>query len=486
MKAHHYRTWAHVLGTLLLVTAGAMVLPLLVSLFYGEDDVQAFVVTIAGTTAVGLPLWVAFRREHRLKPSGALLIAATGWVVIGAVSAVPFVLHGSVPSFVDAFFEMVSGYTTTGATILPDIEALPHGLLLWRSETHFLGGMGFITLAVLFLPHGVIGLRLFRAESSPGQIITKERFTARNRDAMWALWGIYAALNSLHVLLLLPKMSLFDEVCNAFGTVSTAGFSTYNSSIGHFQSPWVDWVTIAFMFLGGVSFLLFVSALKGDWKRIGRDTELRWYLGILALLCGGVTLVLWAHGTYGPVDALRYGTFQVVSILTTTGFTTADYEQWPNGAQMLLYVACFIGACAGSTTSGIKVVHYVLLTKFIVGHVRKVYFQPLAVVSVRLNEERIDNAAVYVAICYFAVNIFLVLGGGVVMSLLDDMDVTSAMSSVIASLMNIGPGFGDVGPSHNWSGISDAGKLFLTWNMLVGRLEMFTALVLFYPSFWKS
>mgnify|MGYP002635529143 CR=1 FL=1 len=482
----HYRTWAHVLGTLLLVTAGAMVLPLLVSVYYGEDDLEAFIVTITVTTAVGLPLWAGFRREQKLRASGAFLIAAFGWVVIGGVSAVPFVLHGSVPSFIDAFFEMISGYTTTGATILPDIEALPHGLLLWRSETHFLGGMGFITLAVLFLPHGIIGLRLFRAESSPGQIITKERFTARNRDAMWALWGIYVALNALQVLLLLPKMSLFDALCHAWGTVSTSGFSTYNSSMGHFESAWVDWVTIVFMFLGGVSFMLFISALRGDWRRIQRDTELWWYAAILAVLCGGVALVLWGHGTYGLLDSVRFGTFQVMSILTTTGFTTADYELWPNGAQMLLYIACFVGACAGSTTSGIKVVHYVILGKFMVGAVRKIFFQPLAVISVRLNKERIETSAVHLAICYFVVNIFLVLGGGVVMSLLDDMDVMSAMSSVIASLMNIGPGFGEVGPSQNWSGISDAGKVFLTWNMLVGRLEMFTALVLFYPSFWRS
>ncbi|MBW2524934.1 MAG: TrkH family potassium uptake protein [Deltaproteobacteria bacterium] len=481
------RSVARVMGTLLLVTGVAMLLPIICSLLYGnEGDLWPLVWSAVIAVGFGLPPAWRYRHEERLGMRDAFILAVFGWVVVSAVSALPFMLHGAIPSFTDAFFEMMSGYTTTGATILTDIEVVPHGLLLWRSETHLLGGMGFLTLAVLFLPHGMGGLRIFRAESSPGQVLTREKFTPRNRDAVVYLWIIYLALNALQVLLMcLGGMSLFDALCHAFGTVSTSGFSPYNASIGHYDSAYFDWVIIAFMFLGGVTFMLFYHAARRDWRVLTVNTELRWYVGFLVVFVGAVALVLWRAGTYDFVDSLRYGAFQVMSLLTTTGFTTADYERWPHAAQMFLYAVCFIGACAGSTTSGIKVVHYVLIWKFMVGAIKKIFFQPLAVVSVRINQRPVDLSVVHLSICYFIVNIFLVVGGGCVMAVLDDMDVQTAMSSVIAALMNIGPGFGDVGPSENFAFISAPGKWFLAWTMLVGRLEMFSALVVFYPSLWR-
>jgi trk system potassium uptake protein TrkH len=347
--------------------------------------------------------------------------------------------------------------------------------------------MGFLTLAILFLPHGVGGLRIFRAESSPGQTITRERFTARNRDAIWYLWIIYLVLNLAEVLLLmLGGMSLFDGLCHAFGTVSTSGYSPYNASVGYFQSAYIDWVVILFMFLGGTTFMLFFFMVRRDWSVVWKNTELRWYLSLTAAFCLSVSLVLWLRQTYAPLEALRYGTFQVVSLLTTTGFTTADYELWPQAAQMLLFVVCFIGACAGSTTSGIKIIHYVLIWKFGVAAIKKIFLQPLAVLSVRVNGRRVDDLTIYLAIFYFIVNIFLVLFGGLVLTFADDIDYLSAMSAVISALMNIGPGFGAVGPSENFAFFSDLSKWFLSWNMLVGRLEMFSALVVFYPSFWRT
>jgi trk system potassium uptake protein TrkH len=479
---------AFVMGTMLLVTAAGMFFPWVVSLIYaGEGDGTALAASMAISAGIGAPLWWYFRGDYELHPRDALAVATFGWVVISAVSALPFVIHGSIPSFTDAFFEMMSGYTTTGATILPDIEALPHGLLFWRSETHLIGGMGFVTLAVLVLPNGLGGLRLFRAESSPGQVVTRERFTARNRDAMLYLWGIYLGLNALQtVLMMVGGMSWFDSLCHAFGTVSTSGYSTYNARMGHFESAYLQWVVIVFMFLGGVTFALFYAVLRGDWRALRINTELRWYLGIVGFFCASVSAILWADGTYGLLDAVRHGTFQVVSLLTTTGFTTVDYEQWPQSAQMFLWVVCFIGACAGSTTSGIKIVHYVIIWKFLVAVVHKAFVQPLAVVSVRLNGRRLDDTIIHLAMAYFIVNIFLVFGGGIVMSLIDDLDFYSGMSAVIATLMNVGPGFGEVGPTHNFAQLSDLSKWFLSFNMLVGRLEMFTALVLFYPSFWRS
>ena len=484
----HFRSIAHVIGTLLLVTSVAMLLPIVTSLIYQEDDLGPLLVSAAVAFGVGLPLWWFSLWDHELTFRDAVIIAVFGWVVISAVSALPFMIHGSIPAFTDAFFEMMSGYTTTGATILNDIESIPHGLLFWRSETHLLGGMGFLTLTLIFLPHGMAGVRIFRAESSPGQVITKEKFLPRNRDAMIWLWSIYLGLNLVQTLMLwVGGMSLFDSLCHAFGTVATAGFSPKNASIGHYGSAYFDWVVMIFMFLGGMAFMLFYHMLKGEWDLVRVNTELRWYASIVGFFCGISTLILWINGTYdGFIDSLRYASFQTISLLTTTGFTTADYELWPQAAQMFLYVVCFIGACAGSTTSGIKIVHFVIIWKYTVTTIKKMFFQPRTILPIHLNQRAIDPFAVNLTVCYFVANIFLILGGGCVMVLVDSMDLQTGMSSVISALMNIGPGFGEVGPSENFAEISAHGKWFLAWLMLVGRLEMFSALVLLFPSFWKK
>lgn len=486
----NFASIAYVMGTLLLVTGGSIIFPIICSLCYNnEGDLVSLVISGIIMLAAGLPLWWIFRKNQELNIKDAFVIAVFGWILISAVSALPFMIHGSIPSFTDAFFEMMSGYTTTGATILTDIEVLPHGLLFWRSQTHLLGGMGFLTLTVIFLPHGMGGVRIFRAESSPGQVITKEKFMPRNRDTMVWLWGIYSGLNILQVIFLcLGGMSLFDALCHAFGTVSTSGYSPYNASIGHYNDAYFDWVVIVFMFLGGTTFMLFYHMMKGEWRVFKINTELHWYLILVLFFCGATSLILWKESTYPNLtDSVRYATFQVVSLLTTTGFTTADYEKWPEAAQMFLYVVCFIGACAGSTTSGIKIVHYIIIWKFMAASVKKIFFQPMSIISVRMNQRPVDPLTINLAVCYFIVNIFLIFGGGCVMVLVDEnMDYVTGMSSVIAALMNIGPGFGDIGPSENYAHISAVGKWFLSYNMLVGRLEMFSALVIFYPSFWKK
>jgi len=257
--------------------------------------------------------------------------------------------------------------------------------------------------------------------------------------------------------------------------------------MAHYNSAYFDWIIIVFMFLGGMTFMLFYLMMKRDFGTLKINTEFRWYCAILLFFCLVVSLILWKNGSYeGFSQSLRYGTFQVMSLLTTTGFTTADYEQWPQSAQMFLYVVCFIGACAGSTTSGIKIIHYVIISKFMFGAVRKIFFQPLAVITIRINDRAINPSLVDLAVCYFIVDILMILAGGCILALIDNMNYVTAMSSVIASLMNIGPGFGYIGPSENYAFISDTGKWFLAWNMLVGRLEMFSALVILYPSFWKQ
>lgn len=479
---------AYVMGSLLIITGCSMTLPAFCAFLYGENDLSALLISAAVTICCGLPLRYFFRKYDDITIRDGIFIAVFGWILISAMSTIPYVIHGSIPSFTNAFFEMMSGYTTTGATILTDIEALPHGLLFWRSQTHLLGGMGFLTLTIIFLPHGMGGVRIFRAESSPGQVITRDKFLPRNKDAMIWLWGIYIFLNAAQTILLYcGGMELFDSLCTAFGTVSTSGYSPKNASIGHYDSSYVDWITILFMFLGGMTFVLFYQMAKGNFQGIRVNTEFRWYLGFIFFFCGAVSLILWQEQSYpGFADSLRYGTFQVMSILTTTGYTTADYELWPQAAQMFLFAVCFVGACAGSTTSGIKVVHYVILIKYIYAAVKKIFLQPMSVMSVKVNGNQLDSTIIDLAVCYFIVNILLILGGGCFMVLTDDLDFLSAISTIIATLMNIGPGFGDIGPTENFAFISDYGKWFLSWNMMVGRLEMFSALVIFFPAFWKN
>ena len=484
----HFLSIIHIIGLLLTATGSSMLLPLFCAIYYGESDVTAFLLAILINVGIGLPGWFCTKKHTELNIRDGIIIAVAGWIIVSSASGLPFMIHGSIPSFTDAFFEMMSGYTTTGATILTDIEALPHGLLFWRSQTHLLGGMGFLTLIILFLPKGMGGLRLFRAESSPGQSFTGEKFAARTKDTMVRLWTVYLGLNLLQVILLAGGgMELFDALCTAFGTLSTSGYSPKNTSIGFYNNAYFDWVIIVFMFLGGTSFVLLYHMVYGGIKEIARNTEFKWYAILVAFFCVVVSLILWLHGTYsGITDSVRYGTFQVMSLLTTTGFGTADYEKWPQAAQMFLYVSCLIGGCAGSTASGIKIVHYVIVCKFIWGTVRKSFFQPMSIVSVRLNGKQIDVSMINMAICYFIVNIFIIFIGGCFMTLVDDMDYVTAMSSVISALMTIGPGFGEIGPSENFYYISNVGKWFLSWNMMVGRLELFSALVIFYPSFWKK
>lgn len=478
----------HLLGVLLMFIGSTMLLPLACSLIYGDGDAMAILISLCLTVGAGLPVWYGFRKYRDLTLKDGIFIVTIGWILVSTVSALPFMIHGTIPSFTDAFFEMMSGYTTTGATVLDDIESVPHGLLFWRSTTNLIGGMGFIMVTIIILPLlGIGGMQLYKAEADPGQAITGEKILPRvKQTAVW-LWSIYLGLVLMQSLLLwIGGMPLFDALSNAFATVSTSGYSPKNSSIGSYQSAWADWITILFMFLGGMTFMLHFHILKKDWTAVRDNTEFRWYTGLVVFFCLLTSFELWGSGAHGGLlDSLRYGSFQTVSILTTTGFTTDDYELWPQAAQMLILIVCFIGACAGSTSSGIKVVHFEIISKYLYASGRK-FLQPLAVVPIKINGRSVEQPVVTLALSYFILNIFMVFLGGGVMTLIDDMDYFSSLSAVISSLFNIGPGFGEVGPSHSFAHISAPGKWFLSFNMLTGRLEMFSVLVMFYPSFWKE
>ncbi|MCW8795730.1 MAG: TrkH family potassium uptake protein [Chlorobium sp.] len=484
----NFRAIYHVLGALLILIGCTMLLPLICALIYKESDVFALLLSVAITISIGLPLWASFRKYRELTLRDGIFIVTVGWILVSSFSALPFIIHGSIPSFTDAFFEMISGYTTTGATVLNAIEAVPHGLLFWRSMTSLIGGMGFIMVAIIILPLlGVGGMQLYKAEADPGQVITGEKILPRvKQTAVW-LWGIYLSLNLIQTLLMwIGGMPLFDALCNSFATVSTSGYSPKNSSIGHYNSAWIDWVTILFMFLGGMNFMMHYQIVKKDWEPAKNNTEFRWYLGIVIFFSLLASFDIWQDkGFFGFFDSLRYGTFQVVSILTTTGFTTDDYELWPQAAQMIILIVCFIGASSGSTSSGIKIVHFEIMSKHIYASGKK-FLQPLAVIPVKINGRSLEAPLITIAYTYFVMNIFFVLLGAGLLTYLDNMDFFSSVSAVISCLFNIGPGFGEVGPTQTYAHISSAGKWFLSFSMLTGRLEMFTVMVMFYPYFWKK
>ena len=376
----------------------------------------------------------------------------------------------------------MSGFTTTGATILTDIEAMPHGLLFWRSLTHWLGGMGIIVLSLAVLPFlGVGGMQLFKAEV-PGPVADK--LTPRITETAKILWGVYMLLSAVEaVLLLLGGMTLFDALCHTFGTMATGGYSTRNASVGAYDSPYIDYVIVLFMFLAGANFSLHYRFLRGQWYIYRRDREFLVYLGIVlvaTLLIGG-DLILNQNNSIA--DAIRYALFQVVSIQTTTGYGTADYEQWAPSSQYILWLLMFIGGCAGSTGGGLKVMRLHLLFKFSLTEFTRL-LHPNAVVPVRMRNVAIPREVITNILGFFVIYIFVFALGVFILTLLG-VDILTALGATIATLANIGPGLAEVGPTDNYAFIPAAGKWTLSLLMLMGRLELFTVLVLFSPAFWK-
>lgn len=483
-----YRSILSIFGTLLTLTAGCMVLPLLFALYFQEGDAWPIFLSILIALGLGVPLWFFFRKHRNLKIKDGFIVVTFGWIIMASVSALPFMIHGSIPSFTDSFFEIMSGLTTTGATILDDIEALPHGLLFWRQMTHFIGGMGIIMLSILILPMlGIQQLQLYKAEASPGLGPESQKLSPRIQQSAKWLWLIYIGINLLLILFYwVGGMSLYDAICHAFSTISTGGYSTRGTSMAYFDSSFLDWITCLFMFLGGMNFVLHYNLIRGDWQSLRENTELQWYILLVFFFCGTIALILWLQDTYSSFgEALRYGSFQVISIITTTGYATADYTSWPVDAQMIIFMSLFAGACSGSTSSGIKIIQMVVLWKYLHTKIKK-FSQPLAIVPITVNGHRMSQEAVGGVLGYFVLSFFFVFWGGALLSLITNLDVMSSFTAIIATSWNIGPGFGQVGPSENFGHITDAGKWLLSFAMLAGRLDMFTVLVMFYPSFWRK
>ena len=492
---------ARTLGGLLLFLGAALVLPALVGLLYGEPSWWTFAATAAGTLALGGGAWFGLG-GHRgagedLGIREGFAIVALSWFVLALVGALPFVLAGLL-SYTDAFFETISGFTTTGATILggsatPAIEALPNSFLFWRSLAHWMGGMGIIVLTLAILPIlGVGGMQLFKAEV-PGP--SADKLTPRVRETAKRLWMIYVGITIVEMLLLLPAMSPFDAVNHAFATMATGGFSTENGSVGQYDSAYIDWVITVFMFLAGMNFALHYRMLRGKAITVWRDTEFRAYTAITLLATFFIAVATWQPTSWTMVasetfagyaslaDALRYAAFQASAIITTTGFGTADYELWPPLAIVTVFVLFFCGGMAGSTGGGVKVIRHVLLAKNSYKEIRQLV-HPRAILPVRLNGDVVPDDVMRNVLSFIVLYLGLVAIGTVVMAL-TGLDLLSAFGTTISSVGNIGPAFGNFGPTENYAAISSFGKWFLGLLMIAGRLEIFTVLILFAPDFWR-
>ena len=472
-------------GILVLFLGLSMIFPLTVSFLYKDGSSQALLLSILITSGAGLVLFLLTRkdRESQLSHRDGVAIVTFGWVAAGLAGAVPFILSGTITDFTDAYFESISGFTTTGATILSDIESIPEGILLWRSITQWFGGMGIIVLSIAILPFlGVGGMQLYKAEI-PSPVVDKLK--PRISDTAKTLWKVYLLITSLEVIMLLAGgMSLFDSVNHAFCTMPTGGFSPKNSSIAHYNSAYFDGVIVFFMLLAGINFSLHYRFITGDRAIFGKDPECRIFLTMVIILIILVTLNIYGAVYDSLLTAFRYASFQVSSIITTTGFVTADYEKWPALSQSVLLFCMFLGGMAGSTGGGIKTMRVILLIKHSYKEIFRI-IHPHAVTSVKLGGRPVPQEILSSIWGFFILYLALFVISTMIMSVLG-LDLISSFASVAACIFNVGPGLGIVGPVDNYLGVPFMGKWVLIFCMLLGRLEIYTVIVLLTPEYWRK
>ncbi|MBC2737693.1 MAG: TrkH family potassium uptake protein [Desulfobacteraceae bacterium] len=481
----HWRHVFKVVGVLTITLAFTMVIPLLVGLFYRDMSVRPFLQAIAATLAGGVAFYLTGRtdRSEFVSQREGMAIVALGWTVAGFFGALPFYFEGEFPTLVDAVFESVSGFTTTGASVLTDIEAVSKGLLLWRSLIQWLGGMGIIVLGIAILPFlGIGGMQLYKAEV-PTPV--PDKLQPRIRDTAMILWKVYALITVLQVAALWAGgMSFYDAVNHALTTLPTGGFSTKNASVAQFDSLYFDLVISFFMLLAGINFSLHYQMLRGKPLAFWRDSECRFFLGAVLVLTLIVSFDIWRTVYASLGEALRYGLFQVLSILTTTGYATADYEQWPAMSQLILLQCMFLGASAGSTGGGMKCLRIMLCFKFCYKELFSL-IHPRAVSHVKIAGKAVPDDVLRSVLGFLALYMGLFGLCSVLLAGLG-VDFTTAFGAVAATLGNIGPGFGMVGPVENYAQIPYAGKWLLIWCMLLGRLEIYTVVILLVPEFYRK
>lgn len=472
---------AYVLGWILRLESAFMLLPIVCAAIYGESEGMAFLFVAAGALLFSFLFTGVRRRNISFYAREGFVATALSWILMSIVAAIPFMMTGEIPRFVDALFETVSGFTTTGASILTDVEVLSHCSMLWRCFTHWIGGMGVLVFLLAVLPMvGGSNMHLMKAESpgpSVGKLVPKVRHTAR------ILYVLYFVLTVVQfVLLLLGGMIPFEALCTAFGTAGTGGFGFRNDSFASF-SPYIQWVVTIFMVIFGVNFNVYYLILLRRVREAIRCEEMRWYLAIIL----ASTLMICANmydATLTLEHNLRTAAFQVASIITTAGYATVDFDQWHTFSKVILVALMFVGACAGSTGGGMKVSRFVIAFKNFLRQMGQSLY-PRSVSRIRFEDKEVEEDTVHAVCLYFAAFAFLFIFSLLLVSL-EGMDLVSTFTAVATTLNNIGPGLGAVGPTSNFAALTDLSKWVLIFNMLTGRLEIFPMLLLFYPPLWHE
>lgn len=481
----NFRPVARVIGVLLMIVGALMLTGLPFSLYYDSGDAWALLYSGLINIGLGLPLWRLVPKENNsIKKREGYLIVALGWLAMVTSGTLPYLISGVIPEFYNAFFETVSGMTTTGASVLTDIEATPRGILYWRSLTQWIGGMGIIVLTVAIFPLlGIGGIELFVAEA-PGP--TSDKLHPRIRETAKRLWFIYLALTALLTLILffISGLSFYDAINHAFTTMATGGFSTKNASMAHWDDPLVQYPIIFFMFMAGTNYSVIYYGIKGKFDLVWRNDEYKAYLFVTLALTLLITLRVHFLTEAGWEKAFRDSIFQVVSIITTTGFVSADYTSWSAGLTMVFFIMMFLGACAGSTSGGIKLIRHLVFFKNSFLEFKRI-LHPRAIVPLKLNGQVVAPRIMTHIIIFLLLYMILFVFGSIVLSVLG-LDFLTAIGAVATSLGNVGPAIGEVGPVDNFAWLPWHVKLILAFLMLLGRLELFTILVLFSPYFWRS
>ena len=477
----NYRMIGYLLGIILAIEAALMSLPLLTAFIY-KESIFPFLITMVAILVIALPAIIQRPKNTQIYAKDGYVTVAAGWILMSAFGALPFVISGAIPNYIDALFETVSGFTTTGATILTEIESLPRGILFWRSFTHWIGGMGVLVFMLAILPSGNgQAMYLMRAEV-PGP--TKGKLVPKMKQTALILYGIYFALTVVMVIaLLICRLPLYDAVVNSFSTAGTGGFSVLNNSIGGYNNPAVEWVIAIFMFIFGVNFNLYFFMLLGKFKDVFKNEEFRAYLLIFA---ASITLIAinTAHTFEKISDCIRASFFQVATIISTTGFSTLDFNLWPDFSKAIIIFLLITGACAGSTAGGLKISRLLILLKSIVREIRHM-LRPRSVNVTRVDGEALPDETVRSALGYLAMYVTLIMATFLLISF-DDFGFSTNFTAVLTCVNNVGPGLDMVGPMGNFSAYSVFSKIVLSVDMLFGRLEIMPMIILFSPFAWKK
>lgn len=473
------------LGFLLMFNGGFMALTIPVALYFQEDIKLGIIMACVVNLIAGAAFFFINRSASgkELRKREGFIVVTLGWIFMSLFGCLPYLFTGAIDGLTNAFFETMSGYTTTGATILDDIEAAPKSILLWRSLTQWIGGMGIIVLAVAILPIlGISSVQLFSAEA-PG--LRPDKITPRIADTAKRLWLIYLLLTLLEsIFLKLAGMNIYDAINHSLTTVSTGGFSTKQASIAHFDSPLIEYIITVFMFLGGTNFILIYWLVKGNLNKLWENEEFRFYGFGIAVFVLVVSAALMAKGIYGLEESFRSAAFQVVSLITTTGFGTADYTLWGSGLTMLAFLLLFAGGSAGSTAGGVKMVRHLILFKNSGAEMQR-QMHPSAIIPIRINGRALPSEMASAVLAFIMLYIVVFALGSILLAAMG-IGFDTAIGAVATSLGNVGPGIADVGPAYTFNFLPAAAKWELAFLMLVGRLELFTVLLFFTPYYWRK